>query len=213
MIAAHSPSVDTSEWRAFLSLPAAYAHGVHLAACLGDNFEVEFCEQLLATERLHSRLSELLTQHYDLPDWREEQVCDAEDRVIAMATAEQIDVLAARSGAIYWSANIAGAILAHEAEAFQQQLGHDLCSYAVVHRDLAGPKRDTVQQDDLHNVVLTDGWRCIEAWRRNLPESIGKRVLLKLAPNPLFDMQPDRIFDEFGPAIVRRAANVGGVHG
>lgn len=213
MTAAQTSTPSTPEWRDFLAFPSAYVHAIHLAACFGGKFEVQFCEQLGMTDRLHGRLSALIAEHYVLPDWTEDKICEVGDRTIALASGNQIHEMAMRSGAIYWSANIASAVLAHEVEAFHKQLGGDLCTYAVAHRELAGPKRDPLPQDDLREVVLADGWRCVESWRRALPDAVGRRVLLKLAPNPLLDMPHGRTFTDLGPAIVRRAAGVGGAHG
>ncbi len=208
------PSVpDAAEWRDFLAQPAAYAHNSRLAACFNGTIDAQFCEQLAMSPRLRGRLSAMLAQHYTLPDWTDGENCDDSDRAIAVASARQIAELAHRSGAIYWAASIATAILAHEVEAYHKQLGRDLCTFALTNRDLCGPKQEVSAPDNLRNWVQADGWRCVEAWRRNLPESVGRRVLLKLAPNPLLDMPPGRTFTELGPAIVQRAANLGGSHG
>jgi hypothetical protein len=56
---------------------------------------------------------------------------------------------------------------------------------------------------------MQDGLRCLGAWCKAQSPGVGLRVSLKLAPDPALDDAVSRPFDEFGPAIVRRAADRG----
>jgi type III secretion protein L len=182
-------------WREFLAEPAAYTHGAWLAACFGGALDARFCGQLASTARLRGRLSALITRHYALPPWTEAQSCHEADRAIAMLPGDHIDELARRSGAIYWAGSIAKAILAHEVEAFHNCLGRNLCTFALAQRDLAGPAQELETPDSLSLRVLADGWRCVGAWRQGLPESVGRRVLLKLDPNTQLEFSPGSPFE------------------
>jgi hypothetical protein len=200
-------------WREFVTQPISYTSGSRLAACFKGSLEVGFCQQLSASPRLRDKLSAVIAAHYALPDWKENEAVDEADRAIALSSPDHIREVAHRAGAIYWAGTISGAILAHEVEVFHKHLGRDLCAFALVNRDLAGPRQEVDASGNLGNWVMADGWRCLEAWRRSLPESIAKRILLKLEPNNLLDMPPGRTFAELGPAIVRRSAKMRSAHG
>ncbi|TIT02986.1 SctK family type III secretion system sorting platform protein [Mesorhizobium sp.] len=195
------------EWRSFLEWPADYAEPRRLAECFEGAIGEDACERMLRTQRLRSRLSALLLDHYRLdasmPEGEEVEELDA---TIALSSAEQLEQTAFRAGAIYWSGSFAGSILGHTTAALHEQLGEALCTFAMTHRDLAGPARPLDPLDGIRDRVFADGWRCIGAWCHAAPASVGRRVLLKLPPDDLVDRLPDAPFADTGAAIVRRAA-------
>ena len=115
--------------------------------------------------------------------------------------------IARRSGAIFWSAAIAKAILASEWAALHEQLGEELHRFALAHRDLAGPPRSIEPIAEVGARIVRDGWLCLGAWCHAQSTAVGARVLLKLAPDHGIDWAPERPFADLGPNIVRRAAS------
>jgi hypothetical protein len=201
---AETERADKGEWRSFMNEPAVYADPHRLAACLGDVSE-QACQRMLGTERLQARLSKLLGEHYRLTG-SAEAVENGIDRIIALATARDLEEIALRAGAIYWAGALAGTILGPRATALHEALGADLCTFSLANRDLAGPLQPLDPVEGVRDRLLADGWRCVGAWCHAAPVSIGTRVRLKVPPGELIDGVPVPPFDEAGPGIVRRAA-------
>ncbi|TIO09358.1 SctK family type III secretion system sorting platform protein [Mesorhizobium sp.] len=195
---------NSIEWRSFLEWPADYAEPRRLAECFEGTIGEDACERMLRTQRLGPRLSALLLDHYRLDASMPE--VEELDATIALSSAEQLEQTALRAGAIYWSDSFAGSILGHTTAALHEQLGEALCTFAMKHRDLAGPAQPLDPLDGIRDRVFADGWRCIGAWCHAAPASMGRRVLLKLPPDDLVDRLPDAPFADTGTAIVRRAA-------
>jgi hypothetical protein len=166
----------------------------------------ELCGRLRSSPRLEERLSNLVHSRYGLaPTIAAGDVSDT-DRLIALASSEQLAELARRAGAIYWANSIANTVRAADAAAFDAALGERLCVVALANRDLSGPMQPLAPYDQLGRRVMEDGLRCLGAWCKTQSPGVGLRVSLKLAPNPALDDVVNSPFDEFGPAIVRRAA-------
>lgn len=193
-------------WRSFIDNPAGYAAPQRLAVCFDGAISVAVCERMLGTERLQARLSALLVEQHALAGLPADDSDDV-DRIIALASADDLDEVAFRSGAIYWAGALAGIILAQKAAALHEALGEELCAFAVANRDLAGPLQPLDPVEGIRERVLADGWRCLSAWCDAVPAAIGMRVRLKLPPGDLIDTTPPPSFAETGPAIVRRAAS------
>jgi hypothetical protein len=190
-----------------MTAPAAYIDGSRLASCFVNEFSVALCQRLSASRRLRSRLSAIIDAHYALGPWVPPNALSEVDRTIALCPSGQLNVLAQRSGAIFWASTIANVILSRQVETLHQQLGEALCKLGLAHRDLSGPEQAL---EPLHNVgsrVVDDGWRCIGAWCHAAPLGVGARVRLKTAKRDALDRPPESPFQEVGPSIVRRAAS------
>ena len=193
-------------WDAFVTQPALYIEPSRLAVCFDGMVDPELCGRLRSSPRLEERLSNLVHSRYGLaPTIAAEDVSDT-DRLIALASSEQLAELARRAGAIYWANSIANTVRAADAAAFDAALGERLCVVALANRDLSGPMQPLTPYDQLGARVMQDGFRCLGAWCKAQSPGVGLRVSLKLAPNPALDDAVNSPFDEFGPAIVRRAA-------
>jgi len=201
--ASESTGAD-ARWNAFVTQPALYIEPSRLAVCFDGMVGPELCAQLKASLRLEERLSGLVHSRYRLARAiAAEEVSDT-DRVIALASSEQLAELVRRAGAIYWANSIANTIRAADAAAFDAALGEALCIVALANRDLSGPMQPLTPYDQLGARVIEDGLRCLGAWCMAQIAGIGQRVRLKLAPNAALDDSVKRPFDELGPAIVRR---------
>ena len=191
-------------WDAFVTQPALYIEPSRLAVCFDGMVDPELCGRLRSSPRLEERLSNLVHSRYGLaPTIAAEDVSDT-DRLIALASSEQLAELARRAGAIYWANSIANTVRAADAAAFDAALGERLCVVALANRDLSGPMQPLTPYDQLGARVMQDGLRCLGAWCKAQSPGVGLRVSLKLAPNPALDDAVNRPFDELGPAIVRR---------
>lgn len=202
-----APREGTADpWHEFAAQPSRYVDAARLPACFGGQFASDVCVRLQTCARLQDRVSDLIRAHYGLAPWVAPEACDQPDRAIALASAEQLAALARRCGAIYHSAAIANVILAHHVAVLHQQLGEDLCGFAVAHRDLAGSVERVEPLTTLSAAVSDDGWCCLGAWCHAQPREIGMRVRLKLAPHQMLDGEPVAGLAQLGCAIVRRVA-------
>ena len=193
-------------WDAFVTQPARYIEPARLAVCFDGMLGAELCARLQASVRLEERLSGLVHSRYGLArDIAAEAVSDT-DRSIALAPPEQLAELVRRAGAIYWANSIANTVRAADAAAIDAALGEALCAVALANRNLSGPMQPLTPYDQLGARVMADGFHCLGAWCKAQSPGVGLRVSLKLAPNPALDDVVNSPFDEFGPAIVRRAA-------
>ena len=205
MINARKSTGADAGWDAFVTQPARYIEPSRLAVCFDGMVDSELCARLKASRRLEERLSGLVHSRYGLARTIAADDVSDTDRSIALASSERLAELAHRAGAIYWANSIANTVRAADAAAFDAALGETLCVVALANRDLSGPMQPLTPYDQLGARVMEDGLRCVGAWCKTQPAGIGLRVLLKLAPDPALDDAVKRPFDEFGPAIVRRA--------
>jgi hypothetical protein len=172
--------------------------------CFDGMVGPELCARLKTSVRLEERLSGLVHSRYGLARAiAAEDVSDI-DRLIALASPEQLAEVVRRAGAIYWANSIATTIRAADAAALDAALGEALCVIALANRNLSGPLQPLTPYDQLGTRVTEDGLRCLGGWCKAQTAGVGLRVRLKLAPNPALDDAVKRPFDELGPAIVRR---------
>ena len=206
MTARTESAEQPTSWGEFMTLPAVYIEASRLANCFHDAFDAGLCQRLTTSRRLQSRLSAIIHAYYALGPWIPPEAVNEGDRAIALCSAMQLNVLAQRSGVIFWANTIANVILSRQVETLHQQLGEALCNFALSNRDLSGPEQSL---EPLHNIRLRaveHGWRCVGAWCHILPAGVGTRVRLKVAPRDALDRLPEHPFHEIGPSIVRRAA-------
>jgi hypothetical protein len=195
-----------SDWNTFVRSPVASIDPGRLDACFDNRFGADLCNRLKGSVRLQDRLTALVHRRYALASWVAPEAISAADRAIALAGAEHLMVLARRAGAICWASTIAGAVLTQQVRALHAQLGEELCSFAVAHRDLSAAKRQLEPLDGIAARLDEDGRRCLGAWCHAQPTATGIRVRLKLPASRALDDPPEHPFDEIGPAIVHRAA-------
>ena len=191
-------------WDAFVTQPALYIEPSRLAVCFDGMVAPELCARLKTSLRLEQRLSGLVHSRYGLARAIAVEDVSDTDRLIALASPEQLAEVVRRAGAIYWANSIANTVRAADAAAFDAALGEALCVVALANRDLSGPMQPLTPYDRLGTRVMEDGLRCLGAWCKAQTAGVGTRVRLKLAPNPTLDDAVKRPFDELGPAIVRR---------
>jgi hypothetical protein len=193
-------------WRSFMTEPVAYIAPERLARCFGGALPAAFCERMLATPRLADRLSQTIVSHYRLPPTSAEDSVEAADKAIALTPTEAFPEIASRSGAIMWSAAIANTVMARDVSALHSAIGEALCSFAVTHRELAGPELPLAPFATLAERIAADGWRCLAAWCDAVDSGVGARARLKFPVLPILEAPLPAAFASAGPAIVRRAA-------
>lgn len=191
-------------WDAFVTQPALYIEPSRLAACFDGMVGPELCARLKTSLRLQQRLSGLVHSRYGLARAIAAADVSDTDRLIALASSEQLAEVVRRAGAIYWANSIATTVRAADAAAFDAALGEALCVVALANRDLSGPMQPLTPYDRLGTRVMEDGLRCLGAWCKAQTADIGMRVRLKLAPYPALEEAVRPPLDELGPAIVRR---------
>jgi hypothetical protein len=193
-------------WQDFIAHPARHINAGRLVACFDGRFGADLCRRLQACRRLEARLSTIILTRHHLSSRLAPNACSAADRTIALATADELDRLLRRAGAIYWSAAIANVVLAEQVAMLHRQLDETLCAFAIANRDLAGPVRSIAPVDGLAQRVAEAGLRCLAAWCRAQPPEVGIRVRLKLPPADALDRAPEDAFVEMAIAIIHRAA-------
>src|SRR5262249_27412053 len=184
--------------------PARYIEPSRLAVCFDGMLGPELCTRLKASLRLEERLSGLVHSRYALARGIAPEAVNDTDRSIALAPPEQLAELVRRAAAIYWANSIANTVRAADAAAIDAALGDALCGVALPTRDLPGPMQPLTPYDQLGARVMKDGLRCLGAWCKAQPPGVGRRVSLKLAPDPALDDAVKHPFDELGTAIMRR---------
>jgi len=207
-VASQSTGADAG-WEAFVTQPALYIEPSRLAVCFDGMVSVELCARLKTSLRLEERLSGLVHSRYGLARASAAEDLSDVDRLIALASPDQLVELVRRAGAIYWANCIATTIRAADAAAFDAALGEARCKIALANRDLSGPMQTIAPHDQLGMRVIGDGLRCVGAWCKAQNAGVGQRVRLKLPAHPALDTAVQRPFDELGPAIVRRTVGRG----
>jgi hypothetical protein len=202
-----------AQWNAFLRWPASSMDSARLDACFDNEFGAALCDRLKTTARLQDRLGSVISAHYALPAPPDPAAIGEIDQAIVLLSGSELAAIARRAGTIYWANAIANVILAPQVEALHQQVGEELCNFALAHRDLAGPESALGSLKDIGARIDSDGWRCLAAWCRGLSGGLGTRVRLKLPAIEALDAIPALPFFDSGPPIVRRAATADGVPG
>jgi len=202
--AAQQAAAD-ADWQAFMAWPASYIDAGRLDTCFSVHLGSDLCGRLRSTRRLRERLSRIIAEHHALAEPVELESCEAHDRTIALASPEQLRDIARRSGAIYWARAIAGMVRAADVAELHRELDETLCSFALMHRDLAGSEALSAVEG-IGARCAEDGLCCFAAWTHTLPDAVGQRVRLKFAACAAIDAPPQSPFSDIGPAIVRRAA-------
>ncbi len=193
----------------FERLPSAYGHPERLGACLPSGLPVEVRDQLLSTKRLQPRLSKILMQRFDLRPCTAEGLATLEGR-FAQLEGEALSAAIRRIGAIWHARTIAAIILSGCLKELIDRLGQDVYRDTLRHAALActGPDQDIIGErakiEQLCRNIERDGRHCLEAWCRELPAALGKRLLLKLPPASETDAETFGRFQEQGPVIVDR---------
>jgi hypothetical protein len=200
--ATNNVDVDAS-WSLFATAPATYASPMRLAACFAGRITENRCRELLASQRLQQRLSALLFAFYKIDPTLGDIACADIDRRIALASANEFAGIARRSGAIFWGNALANIVLAQAVSAFHNALGEDLCTFAIANRILASDEQALPNIE----VILTDGWQCVNAWSSTLPSGVAERVRLKFSGIEARTSSDQFRFVGCGPAIVRRAGD------
>lgn len=199
---AMTPTASDQDWDTFVTNPALYADAGRLAACFGGAIAVPGCQFMLDTPRLARRLSALLASRFGLAPLAGD-LAD-EDRRIALAPKGDVEDMAMHAGAICWSAPLAGAIGKETVSAIHHQIGEELFAFALANRDIAVPSRPLQPLETLSARMRDDGWRCIAAWYRAVPEPISAWLKVKVPVGIDLDTEPMA----GGADIVRRASEV-----
>jgi hypothetical protein len=205
MTAAAQEAADGTDWHAFMAWPASYIDAARLDRCFAGRFGRELCGGLRSSQRLRDRVSAIIAEHHALAARVAADACDDLDRTIALSSAERLADIARRCGAIYWARAIAGVVRPAEVAALHREIDEALCSFALMHRELAGAQ-ELPAIEGIGARCVEDGLRCIAAWSRAQPAAVGQRVRLKLAAHPALDDPPPAPFEHVGPSIVRCAA-------
>lgn len=191
-----------------LSDLAGLIHPERLSLCFQGYVSPDLAGKIKASKRLRDRVARVIETHHKLAAQSSGlEGLDPEDAAIAAASSDALtQILPRAAGAIYWSGAIAGAVLAADVAALDAELGQELCSYAVKHRDLSGPQRDLPPIGEIKTRIIDTGWHCLSAWCEALDPATAARIRLKLPPNPIFDGALAHEYIEIGPKIIRRAA-------
>ncbi len=194
-------------WINFIDEPLGYIDSERLSYCFAGAAPADLCAQLKSNPRLRARLTDAIKDHYWLPPILDESGVDDLNRAIALSSGDRLQEIILRAGVIHWSSAIASTVLASEVQTLHDQIGEELCSYAIKHRDLSGPEKSAAPVETIQARIVNSGWRCMAAWCETLDPAISARVRLKLPPNDILDSSGESDFQADGPAIVRRAAD------
>ncbi len=196
------PTASDQDWDAFVTNPAAYVDAGRLAACIDDAIAGPGCQLMLDTPRLARRLSALLASQFGLAPLSEDLA--NEDRRIALAPKGDIEDMVMHTGAICWSGALAGAIGKEKVSAIHHQIGEDLFAFALANRDIAAPSRSLEPLETLAARMRDDGWRCMAAWCRAMPEPVSAWMKVKVPVGIDLDAEPMT----GGAEIMRRTSEV-----
>ena len=176
-IASESTRADPG-WDAFVTQPALYIEPSRLAVCFDGMVGPDLCARLRTSLRLEERLSDLVHSRYGLARAIAVEDVSDTDRLIALATPEQLAEVVRRAGAIYWANSIANTVRAADAAAFDAALGEALCVVALANRDLSGPMQPLTPYDRLGTRVMR--MALLRGMVQGADPCVGLRVRLNL---------------------------------
>jgi len=198
------PEPIETQWEAFQSHPAAFAHVRRIVDAFDGLITDEAASKLRQEERFGARLSALLFETQALSDdFGEGAPSDAVRRLVSTSGAHA-EVLVRHAGAVYWARALLGQIEASAVAGIKQALGDEAYAVAIAHRDLAGGDVDLPPLSQLDAAITAAGTRCFAAWCARQPAGIVQRVHLMLPDSPELAEPPIGPFEEAGPRIVDR---------
>ena len=201
-----TPADDEVGWQTFMRDPVGYIHPSQLARAFSGEIGPELAVALADCERLHGRISALVSERNALPPFPDDDATLPQDRAIATASPEALTLIITRAGAVFWASAIANAVRGRDVEALESRLGVELCRFALKHRELAGPREQQLEPfDTLLDRIVLDGWRCYAGWCEALPQAAGARARLRIPADIIADAASSSA-PEIGAAIVRAAA-------
>lgn len=188
----------------FERLPAAYCHPGRIGALMPEGLPVIFRDRLQASTRLKLRLSDLITERFQLQACTADDLATPEGRFVQLE-GDDLESAVRRIGAIWHAHKIRKIILKDTLRDLIQQLGRDTHRAALRFIDLA-PKDDDDAPDveTLLGWIERDGLIAVNAWCRHQPACLGERLRLKLPPCPDVDDEPPASHRDRGLLIVDR---------
>lgn len=189
----------------FERLPATYCHPGRIGTLMPEGLPVIFRERLKASTRLRLRLSELITERFQLQACTVDDLATPEGRFVQLEGDALQDALR-RIGTIWHARKIRKIILKDTLRDLIQALGRDTHRAALRFIDLApeDDDGDAPEVDTLLGWIERDGLIAVNAWCRHQPACLGERLRLKLPPCPDVDDEPPASHRDRGLLIVDR---------
>ncbi|MGH6858897.1 MAG: type III secretion protein [Phyllobacterium sp.] len=195
------------DWTSVMATPVRFVHPARIVSCYDGAISLDIARQLQMSDRVQRQLTNLLMDHFDLPDLSEPVEMDQADLGLMAASAEQISSLVPLAGAIFWSHIFVAEIRTHEVSEMKRRIGETAFQFALANRDLAGNLPAPENLDGLETAMEQDGYRCLASWHDALPQRLGSWARLKHASDRLLVSAPEAGQRELGLAIMRRLAS------
>ncbi|MEB2847437.1 hypothetical protein GAO09_24930 [Rhizobiales bacterium RZME27] len=157
---------------------------------------------LMDEPRFATRLTEIVTCHYDLADTSES--IDEVDQALALLSRDNLEKLAARAGVVLHARQFVQEIRGPVLSALTDRFGAEALDDARRHGALATDMARTDDLDELEAEVARDGTSCLAAWIEVLPVSLKRRVRLKWPNDHAVPAKDNADLVELGPVILRR---------
>jgi hypothetical protein len=200
----HAAGHAAAQWAVFQSQPAAYAHPRRIAQAFAGAINESVAAKLAADKRFGDRLSDVLSEAYELADHTDGVLPSEPAQRLILAQGAELSAWVRRFGAVYWARAIAGVIESKAVVALKETLGEETYVTALAHRELAGPERVLPEIERLDATITSDGLRLLAAWCMGQPTWIAQRMRLKFPDGTEFDDAVIAPFDEAGPRIIDR---------
>jgi hypothetical protein len=184
-------------------LPVLYIHPSRTSEWLPD-IPSSLVKKLIDTGRVHPRLSQIVTQHYQLeplPPFTGDI-----DHAIAMLDHGQLLEVVMAAGAIWHGRTLSRLIDKASLKAALSLFGERTYRLAVAEAefDPSSEADQTPTELPPKEMLFEDGKLCFLTWLRCLPVSLSKRVELKFPPGMLTG-SPSPAYATLGPDFVRKS--------
>lgn len=167
-----------------------------VAALLGNGIPSVLARRLMASSRFSARIGRMVDARLgDLP-----AVLDVAQSAALAMDKFGLAGLILRTGAVWYGRLIGRLIDGVSVRTLVAEIGPDLRSVALRHRDLAP---DVIGADDVDGLVAgleRNGTACVKAWSQLQPASVALRLDLRLPRRPA----PAEDHLQFGPTITER---------
>lgn len=158
-----------------------YSNIEKLRSVLAQTYEDSVLDRLLATPRLHHRLSIKILEILSI-----RPIFDFSPALRQLALLDQAALhrIARHVGGLIYAPTVVRIISGPAIAKLKGEIGVDAYDYARKQGELGGSRdrEANVEYNDLGSAIEHAGWRSLAAWLTNEPDEIIARVLLKFPP-------------------------------
>lgn len=179
-------------WDDYRRQPVEWIHPSWIERCFEPvRISEGHLQNLLDLPRFHSRLTQLIKDHHDLPDISKLETPSESDLAVMLFPLASIHQLIQACGAVYWANAFSTVVVSGQVNELRNRFGAELYQLALGNRSLAVALKAPETLDELEEAVEADGWLCLASWLAEQQPDIRAWSQLRFPIPRITGPQPD----------------------